>query len=195
MSKIAILVAKMFEESEFRVPYKRLGAAHDVEIVGLEEGEKVVGLHGSETVEIEKSVRDVSERDYDALVIVGGYSPDVLRTSIDAVRFTRAMAMVNKPVAAICHGPWMLIEADVVDGHMVTSWPSLRTDLINAGARWLDREVVVDGNLITSRKPADLDAFTDAVLHELSAGVPDRPEPLVGPEEVPALSDAAPVVH
>jgi protease I len=183
MSKIAVLVDEMFEDSEFRVPVDRLReAGHDVEIVGLEAGKQLTGKAGKEHVRIEKAARDVSEADYDALVIPGGYSPDHLRLSIDAVRLTRAIAMANKPVAAVCHAPWMLIEADLADDLQVTSWPSLKTDLINAGARWIDREVVVDGNIITSRKPADLPAFCDAILRELETGVAERSGPVAVPE-------------
>jgi protease I len=108
---------------------------------------------------------------------------------IDAVRFTRAMALANKPVAAVCHGPWMLIEADVTDDRVVTSWPSLRTDLLNAGARWVDREVVVDRNIITSRKPDDLSAFCDAILGQLAEGVPAKPAP------APEAAERPPMVH
>jgi protease I len=193
MSKIAMLVDGMFEDSEFRVPYDRLRAAgNQVDIVGLQSGREVVGKQGKEHVEIEKSVREVSERDYDALVIPGGYSPDHLRMDMAAVRFTRAMATANKPVAAICHAPWMLIEADIAEDRQLTSWPSLRTDLINAGARWVDREVVVDGNIITSRKPDDLPAFSDAVLHQLAHGVPERTQPVRAPE---AASERRPAIH
>jgi protease I len=175
MSKIAILVDRMFEDSELRVPLERLRAAgHHVDILGLHAGVELTGKQGKETVRIQKAVRDVSAKDYDALVIPGGYSPDHLRMDLAAVRFTRAMALANKPVAAVCHGPWMLIESDVADDRMVTSWPSLRTDLLNAGARWVDREVVVDGNIITARKPEDLPAFSDAILRQLAEGVPDR---------------------
>jgi protease I len=193
MSRIAILVDRMFEDSEFRVPYDRLRAAgHDVEILGLEVGTKLVGKRGKEHVTIERAVRDVSDRDYDALVIPGGYSPDHLRTDLDAVRFTREMALAHKPVAAVCHAPWMLIEADVTDGRLLTSWRSLRTDLLNAGARWIDREVVVDGNIITSRKPEDLAAFSDAILHQLAEGVPERAEPML---ETEAMPEAQPAMH
>lgn len=193
MSKIAILIDKMFEDSEFRVPYDRFRAAgHEVDILGLEAGRTIEGKQGKEKIQIAKAVRDATEAEYDALVIPGGYSPDYLRTSIDAVRFTRAMALANKTVAAVCHAPWMLIEADLVDGRMVTSWSSLKTDLLNAGARWLDREVVVDGNIITSRKPDDLDAFCDAILHQLASGVPERPEPVLAPE---AASEERPAMH
>ena len=180
MSKIAFLVDQMFEDSEFRVPYDRLLAAgHDIDIVGLQAGREVIGKHREERVTIEKSVREVSEKHYDALVIPGGYSPDHLRMNRDAVSFTRAMAGANKPVAAVCHGPSMLIEAELTDDRLVTSWPSIKTDLINACARWVDREVVVDGNLITSRRPDDLPAFSDAILHQLADGVPERREPMV----------------
>ncbi len=193
MSKIAFLLDSMFEDPEFRVPYDRLRAAgHEVDIIGLEAGREVVGRRGKERVRIEKAVGDVSADHYDALVIPGGYSPDHLRVNRDAVHFTRAMADGQKPVAAVCHAPWMLIEAELADGRLLTSWPSIRTDLLNAGARWIDREVVVDGNVITSRKPADLDAFSDAVLHQLEYGVPSRAEPVVSPE---AGSEERPSVH
>jgi len=183
MSRIAILVDKMFEDSEFRVPYDRLRAAgHDITILGIDAGAELVGKRGKERIRVERTVHDVSAADYDALVIPGGYSPDHLRSDRAAVRFTREMGMAHKPVAAVCHGPWMLIEADLADGRLLTSWPSIKTDLVNAGARWLDREVVIDGNIITSRKPADLAAFSDALLHQLVAGVPERAEPAIETE-------------
>ena len=192
MSKIAILVDQMFEDSELRVPLDRLReAGHEVALVGLKAGVEVRGKQEKERVKIEKAVRDLSEQDYDALVIPGGYSPDHLRMDIGAVRFTRAMALAGKPVAAVCHAPWMLIEADVVDDRMLTSWPSVRTDLLNAGARWVDREVVVDGNLITSRKPDDLPAFCDAILRQLAEGVPERATPVLSPE----ASEHPPTLH
>ncbi len=186
MSKIAMLVDRMFEDSEFRVPYDRLRAAgHEIEVVGLHAGNEVVGVKNKEHVKIEKSVRDVSESDYDALVIPGGYSPDNLRTNIEAVRFTRAMADANKPVAAVCHAPSLLIEADLVEDRILTSWPSIRTDLVNAGAKWVDREVVVDGNVITSRNPGDLPVFCDAILRQLSLITPELPKPDVVAELPP----------
>jgi protease I len=193
MSKIAILIDRMFEDSELRVPLDRLrDAGHEVYIVGLHAGVEVVGKKGKEHVWVEKAARDVFEQDFDALVIPGGYSPDHLRMDLDAVRLTRSMALANKPVAAVCHAPWMLIEADVTDDRMVTSWPSLRTDLLNAGARWVDREVVVDGNIITSRKPEDLPAFCDAILRQLAEGVPPRARPALAPE---AASQRPPMLH
>jgi len=173
--KIAFLVDDMFEDSEFRVPYDRLHAAgHQVEILGLERGKSVEGKKHEERIKVERAVSEVSARDYDALVIPGGYSPDRLRVNADAVRFTKEMAEREKPIAAVCHAPWMLIEAGLVKGRSITSWPSLKTDLINAGARWVDKEVVVDGNLITSRKPDDLEAFSKALLQMLTQGVPER---------------------
>jgi protease I len=192
MSKIAVLVDNMFEDSEFRVPYDRLRAAgHDLEIIGVEANREVTGKNGKERVTIEKAARDVSEADYDALVIPGGYSPDHLRMNIDAVRLTRNMALANKPVAAVCHAPWMLVEADIADGRTVTSWPSLKTDLLNAGAKWVDREVVVDGNVITSRKPDDLPAFTDAINEQLANGVPGRTDA----QRAPKSADRRPQVQ
>lgn len=192
MSKIAILIDQMFEDSEFRIPYDRLReAGHQITILGVVAGTTVFGKQRKEQVTIEKSVGHASEDDYDALVIPGGYSPDHLRTSPDAVRFTRAMALANKPVAAVCHAPSLLIEADVAFGRQVTSWPSVKTDLINAGAHWVDREVVIDGNIITSRRPDDLTAFSSAILHLLAEGVPERAEP-VAPE---IRQREQPIVH
>lgn len=193
MSKIAILVDEMFEDSEFRVPYDRLrSAGHQVDIVGRKPGERVAGKQHKETATIEHAVAKVSPQDYDALVIPGGYSPDHLRTDPDAVRFTRMMALANKPVAAVCHAPSLLIEADLAFGRQVTSWPSIKTDLINAGARWVDREVVIDGNIITSRKPDDLPAFSDAILHLLADGIPERTEPTAMPQRT---TEPRPSVH
>jgi deglycase len=181
MSKIAILVDEMFEDSEFRVPYDRLrDAGHQVEIVGRKAGTSVAGKSRKERATVEKSAAHVTVDDYDALVIPGGYSPDHLRTDPGAVRFTRDMALAGKPVAAVCHAPSLLIEADLAFGRQLTSWPSIKTDVINAGGRWVDREVVTDGNLITSRNPDDLPAFSDAILAMLSGDVPDRPDPAPG---------------
>jgi protease I len=168
MARIAFIVDDMFEDSELRVPYDRLReAGHEVILVGLQQGKRIEGKQKKEKLTVERAAKDVRADDFDALVVPGGYSPDRLRTSLDMVRLTRDMFLAGKPVAAVCHGPWMLIEADVVEDRTVTSWPSIRTDLINAGARWVDREVVEDGNLITSRKPDDLPAFCRAILRRL----------------------------
>ncbi len=176
MAKVAFIVDEMFEDSEFRVPYDRVKAAgHEAVIVGVEAGKRIAGKKGKEKIETEVSIADVSHDDFDALVIPGGYSPDHLRTNIKMVGLTRELFNAGKPVAAICHAGWMLVEADIADGRTVTSWPSIKTDLINAGARWVDREVVEDDNLITSRKPDDLEAFTSALLRQLEPGAERGP--------------------
>ncbi len=172
MARVAFIVDDLFEDSEFRIPYDRLKAAgHEPVVVGLEKGKQVQGKKGKERIAIERAADEVNADEFDALVIPGGYSPDHLRASLPMVRLTRDMCVAEKPVAAVCHGPWMLVEADVLDGKTVTSWPSIRTDLINAGARWVDREVVEDENLVTSRKPDDLEAFSAAILRHLDRRV------------------------
>jgi protease I len=172
MARIAMIADDMFEDVELRQPYDRLReAGHEVVLVGLEGGKQIVGKKGKERVTTDKGVKDVRAADFDALVIPGGYSPDKLRMSLPMVSFTRAFFDQGKLVAAVCHAPWMLIEADVTEGRTLTSWPSIRTDLLNAGARWIDREVVEDGNLVTSRNPGDLPAFTDTILRRLREGV------------------------
>ena len=168
MARIAMIADDMFEDVELRQPYDRLReAGHEVVLVGLEAGKQITGKKGQERFTIERAAEDVRADEFDALVIPGGYSPDKLRTSLPMVSFTRAFFDQGKLVAAVCHAPWMLIEADVTEGRTVTSWPSIRTDLLNAGARWVDREVVEDGNLVTSRKPDDLPAFSETILRRL----------------------------
>ena len=182
MARIAFIVDDLFEDSEFRVPYERMrSAGHEVVVVGLERGKEIEGKRKKERIRIERAADEVSAADFDALVIPGGYSPDRLRGSLPMVRLTRDMFVAEKPVAAVCHGPWMLVEADVLDDKTVTSWPSIRTDLINAGARWVDREVVEDENLITSRKPEDLEAFSAAILRQIQQGAERRPAPAGAP--------------
>ncbi len=169
MSRIAALLADGFEDSEFTVPRDRLRAAgHQVVVLGKEPG-TIEGKRGDARVEVEGRAGDASPDDFDALLLPGGWSPDHLRTDEGTVEFVRQFASTGKPLAAICHGPQLLIEADAVRGRTMTSWPSVRTDLRNAGAEWLDEEVVQDGSLITSRKPDDLDAFCSAFLEQLDA--------------------------
>jgi protease I len=181
MARVAFIVDDLFEDSEFRVPYDRLKAAgHEVVVVGLEKGKQIEGKKKTERIAIERAADEVSADEFDALVIPGGYSPDHLRGSLPMVKLTRDMCVAEKPVAAVCHGPWMLVEADVLDGKTVTSWPTIRTDLINAGARWVDREVVEDENLVTSRKPADLEAFSAAILRHLERRAGERERPAQG---------------
>ncbi|HYD40524.1 MAG TPA: type 1 glutamine amidotransferase domain-containing protein [Anaeromyxobacter sp.] len=169
MARVAFIADDLFEDSELRIPWDRIReAGHEVVLVGLEKGKRIEGKKKEETFTTDVRAADVSADEFDALVIPGGYSPDKLRMDIDVVRLVRNMFTAGKPVAAVCHGPWMLVEADALDGKTVTSWPSLKTDLINAGARWVDREVVEDENVITSRKPDDLPAFSNAILRRLS---------------------------
>jgi protease I len=170
--RVAFIVDQMFEDSEFRVPYERLkSAGYEVVIIGREAGTVLKGKKGKETIKTEKSIREVFPDDFAALVIPGGYSPDHLRTDSRMVAFTRSIFTSGKPVAAVCHAGWMLAEADILEDRTVTSWPSIKTDLINAGANWVDREVVEDGNLITSRKPDDLEAFSAAIVRQLHGQV------------------------
>jgi protease I len=168
VAKVAFVLADDFEDAEFQLAYDRISeAGHQVMVIGLEAGKEVHGKKGKASFTLEASPDEVNPADFDALVIPGGYSPDKLRTSAGVVKFVKGVFEGDKPVAAICHAGSLLVEADVVRGRTVTSWPSIRTDLINAGAEWVDREVAEDRNLITSRKPDDLDAFVDAVLRRL----------------------------
>lgn len=168
MAKIAFILDEMFEDSEFQVPYERVKeAGHEPVVIGLEANKQVEGKQGDVTTTTEVAAGDVNADEFAALVIPGGYSPDKIRTDRAMVGLTKAMSDAGKPVAAICHAGWMLAEADVVRGKTVTSWPSIKTDLVNAGAEWVDQEVVEDGNLITSRKPDDLEAFSKALLAQV----------------------------
>jgi protease I len=175
MARIMFIVDSDFEDSEFRVPYDQVRqAGHEAVVVGLEAGKKLKGKKGKETITTEKSVKGISGSEFDALVIPGGYSPDHLRMDGEMVNLVRGFFESGKPIAAICHAGSMLVEADIVHGRTVTSWPSIRTDLINAGADWVNREVVEDGNLITSRKPDDLKAFCSALLRQVDQGIAQR---------------------
>ncbi|MEA2486531.1 MAG: protease [Actinomycetota bacterium] len=168
MAKVAFIVDEMFEDSEFKIPFERVKqAGHDATIVGLEAKKKLEGKKGDVSITTDRAIADINASDFDALVIPGGYSPDHLRADDKMVQFVKDIYGAQKPVAAICHGPWMLAEADIARGKTVTSWPSIKTDLINAGAEWVDQEVVEDGNVITSRKPDDLEAFSKALLAQI----------------------------
>jgi protease I len=164
MARIAFVLGEDFEDGEFRKPYDALtSAGHTVDVLGAKADEVMHGKNDKEHVKIDAAASEQDPSSYDALVIPGGYSPDHLRLDRGVVAFVEAMVRDGKLVAAVCHGPQLLIEVDGVRGRTVTSWPSVKTDLRNAGATWVDREVVVDGMLITSRKPEDLDAFCDAI--------------------------------
>ncbi|HEX2049473.1 MAG TPA: type 1 glutamine amidotransferase domain-containing protein [Actinomycetota bacterium] len=168
MAKVAFIVDEMFEDSEFQVPYERVrDAGHDAVIVGLEANKPLQGKKGKVSITTDVAIDDVRPDEFDALVIPGGYSPDKIRSNEGMVAITRTLAETGKPVAAICHAGWMLAEAGVARGRTVTSYHSIRTDLVNAGANWVDQEVVEDGNVITSRTPDDLEAFTKALLSQI----------------------------
>jgi len=175
MTKIAMLLGEEFEDSEFTVPCERLRAAgHEVTVIGEQRGATVHGKRAKTTALITATPADVDAESFDALVIPGGHSPDHLRMNREIVAFVRRFCETGKPVAAVCHGPQLLIEAGVVRGRTMTSWPSVKTDLENAGAHWVDQQVVEDGNLITSRKPDDLEAFSAAMLRRLEQARPAR---------------------
>lgn len=170
MARVGFIVDEMFEDSELRVPLESVKAAgHEAVVIGRERGKQLEGKKHDFTVQTEKSIDQISAESLDALVIPGGYSPDKLRVDQRMVALVREMVGAKKPVAAICHAGSLLVEADVVADRTVTSWPSIKTDLVNAGAIWVDREVVQDENLITSRKPDDLPAFCEALLGQLSS--------------------------
>lgn len=159
--KIACLLDSMFEDSEFQKPYDAYReAGYDVTIIGLQPGKELKGYRGTVTTKAEKGIDQVDPGQYDALFIPGGYSPDHLRLNPKAVDFVKAFFQADKPVFAICHGPQLLITARVVKGRTLTAWPTIQDDLKQVGATVVDKEVVVDGNLVTSRKPDDIPAFT-----------------------------------
>jgi len=170
--KVAILAADMFERVELEEPRKALeDAGADVEVVSIHDGE-IKGFDHfdpANTVKVDRTVEEVTPDDYDALLVPGGVgNPDQLRGDQNAVAFVRGFHDAGKPMAVICHGPWVLVESGVVRGKRVTSWPTLETDIRNAGGDWVDEEVVVDGNVVTSRKPDDIPAFNREMLRIFS---------------------------
>jgi len=174
--KVAILVANEgIEQVELTEPRKALEeAGATVELLAPETGEAQAFNHldKADAFPVDRAVGDADAADYDALMLPGGVAnPDDLRTHPEAVAFIRAFFDAGKPVAAICHAPWTLVEAGVVDGRTLTSWPSLQTDIRNAGGTWVDEEVVVDQGLVTSRRPDDLDAFNAKMVEEIAEGV------------------------
>jgi len=165
---VAILVAPLFEESELIYPLYRLReAGHEVTLVGTSKT-RFEGKNGLE-VAADRAIGDVSPADFDGVVIPGGYSPDHMRRDPGLVALVAQLGQTGKPVAAICHGPWMLASAGLARGRQVTSYSSIKDDLINAGASWADEDVVVDRNVITSRNPDDLPAFMKAFLGVLES--------------------------
>lgn len=171
MQRILIIATDGFEQSELMEPKRLLEeAGAEVTVASLKPGE-IKGWDQKDwgkSVAVDRTVADVSAEDYDALLLPGGQmNPDILRTEHAVIDLVREFDASEKPIAAICHAPWLLAEADIIEGRSLTGWPSIRTDLSNAGAAVVDEEVVVDGNLITSRKPADIPAFTQALMAAL----------------------------
>ena len=168
MKKIAVIITDLFEDVEYTQPAKAFkDAGHELIHIGLKSGETVKGKKENTPVKIDTIFKDVSVDDFDALLIPGGYSPDKLRADDRAVEFTRRFFESGKPVFAICHAPQILITADVIRGKKITGWKSITQDIKNAGAEFVDEEVVIDGNLISSRQPGDLPAFIKASLQKL----------------------------
>ena len=158
--RIACILDSGFEDSEFKQPYDAFQTeGHRVTVIGLQAGKELKGKKGQVTTKAELGIDEVTPSEFDALFIPGGYSPDHLRANPKAVQFTKAFFDSNKPVLAICHGPQLLITADVVKGRKLTAWQTIQDDLKKVGANVVDQEVVVDGNLVTSRKPDDIPAF------------------------------------
>ena len=172
--KVAILATNGFEESELKEPKMALEhAGAEVHIISEESGDIKAWKDGnwSNSYKVNKTLDSVSQSDYNALVLPGGViNPDKLRRNDKAVEFVRSFFENHKPVAAICHGPWLLAEADVLKGRKITSFSSIKTDMINAGANWVDQEVVVDEGLVTSRSPKDMAAFTGKLVEEVYEG-------------------------
>ncbi|HEX4805539.1 MAG TPA: type 1 glutamine amidotransferase domain-containing protein [Conexibacter sp.] len=176
--RIAFLATEGVEQVELEQPLDAVReAGAEVELIDLEPGELQAFNHldKGDTFRVDKTVRDARPDDYDGLVLPGGVAnPDRLRTDADAVRFVRDFVESGKPIGVICHGPWTLVEAGVVRGRTLTSWPSLRTDIENAGGTWVDEQVHVDQGIVSSRKPDDLPAFCAKVVEELREGVHAR---------------------
>ena len=177
--RVMILATDGFEQSELEQPRKRLDEAGFETIVVSPEDGQIKGWENTDwgrPVDVDLTLDEAEAADFDALLLPGGQiNPDKLRMEEKAVRLVREFCDAGKPVAAICHGPWLLAEAGVIDGKTVTAWPSIRTDLRNAGANVVDREVAQDGNLITSRNPDDIPAFSDALIGALQKQ--DSPQP------------------
>lgn len=202
--KVAFLATDGVEEQELAQPWEAVRSAGGTpELISIKEGEIKSTAHGEQgrSFKVDKLVADVSSSDYDGLVLPGGVkNPDTLRMDPDAVAFVRSFMEHDKPVAAICHGPWMLVEAQCVKGRTLTSYPSLQTDIQNAGGEWVDKPVSVDQKLVTSRNPGDLPVFCSTLVSAMSSAIEERSldrmieqtfpasDPLPGPS-VPSIGD------
>ncbi|HVV48807.1 MAG TPA: type 1 glutamine amidotransferase domain-containing protein [Polyangia bacterium] len=166
--RVACLLAAGFEDSELRVPYDRLRqAGYLVEIIGEVAGERLVGERGRETITADFGIDEVQVRDYEGLLIPGGHSPDTLRADQRFIDFVKDFDRTGRPLAAVCHGPQLLLAAELQRGRTLTAWKTIQGDLRQAGAEVRDQAVVVDGNWITSRQPSDLEAFSSKFIEEL----------------------------
>jgi len=175
--RIACLLGPEFEDSEFRVPYDALkNAGYQVDIIGPKAGMELKGHKGKEIVKTDKGIDEVRPEDYQALLIPGGFSPDQLRKDKRFVEFVKKFDALKRPLAAVCHGPQLLLTARLVKGRTLTAWETVQGDLEQAGANVKDQEVVIDQNWITSRKPEDLKAFSEALLNALRKAEKGKPE-------------------
>lgn len=168
MSKVAFLLANQFEDSEMKEPYDAIkNAGHETVIIGLNKGETLKGKKGESSYTADQAISEAKIKDYDAIIIPGGSSPEALRLDSNILDFVKGANVKKKIIAAICHGPQILISAELLHGRTITSYPALQDDMVNAGAEFKDEEVVVDGNFITSRTPADEPAFIREILKAL----------------------------
>jgi protease I len=189
--KVAILAADGFEEVELTKPRKALDdAGAKTSVVSLKSG-KIQGMNHADkgaTVAVDVTLADARPAEFDALLIPGGLmNPDTLRSTDEALEFVRHFFRQGKPVAAICHAAWVLIDAEVVSGRTLTSWPAIKTDVRNAGATWVDQDVVVDNGLVTSRKPDDIPAFNEKMIEEFAEGRHPAPPPAPAQKAAPQL--------
>jgi len=166
--RVAVILGDGFEDSEFKIPYDRLHAAgFALDVIGAERGQEIEGKNGKVTVRADKSIDEVRPEEYAALLIPGGYSPDHLRADKRFVDFVKAFDRLGRPLAAVCHGPQILMTAGLVKGRTMTAWKTIQDDLRLAGANVKDEPVVLDKNWITSRKPEDLERFSEAIIKTL----------------------------
>jgi protease I len=175
---VAILATNGFEQSELEGPMKALEAAGSTVSIISPQKDRIQGMRHADKgdlFDVDIPLAHARPEEFDALVLPGGLmNPDELRSIPEAVAFVRAFGISGKPIGAICHGPWVLIEAGLVENRRLTSWPAIKTDLVNAGAIWVDDEVVVDNGLVTSRKPADIPAFSAKLIEEIEEGIHTR---------------------